>query len=49
MHVYQITYRLCGKTLQAVRPAKDEMTAWLMVFRSHYLGSELIEILEITP
>jgi hypothetical protein len=41
---WEVDYLLCGKFHQRVVVAKDEVAAWVIVFRSHYITSELLEV-----
>lgn len=47
MKTWLVTYRLCDRVYDKVVVARDDLTAWLLVFRSHTLGSELLDIQEV--
>ena len=44
MKTWEVDYLLCGKFQQRIVVAKDEVRAWLAIFRMHYLAPELLEV-----
>jgi hypothetical protein len=44
VNIYTITYRFPGdgKVMEAITVAKDEVYAWINVYRRHYLAVELL-------
>jgi len=50
MKTFHFLYRFpgTGKIMEGVSLGRDEVTAWLHVFRRHYLAVELLESRELT-